>query len=56
MTPKEANLIAEINKINRVFKEDVSLAEIFNTESEELVDSNELTKTQSEPIGFRSGK
>jgi hypothetical protein len=56
MTAKEANLIAEKNKLNRIFKEDVSLAEIFNSESTDLVDANELSKSQSDPIGFKNIK
>lgn len=54
MTAKEANIIAEKNNLNITFKKDVSLAEIFNSESTDLVDANELTKSQSEPVGFRS--
>jgi len=54
LTPKEANLIAEKNNITKEFKKDVSLAEIFNSESTDLIEANELNKSNTEPIGFRA--
>jgi hypothetical protein len=53
LTPKEASLVAEKNNIIMEFKKDVSLAEIFNSESTDLVEANELNKSSIEPIGFK---
>jgi molybdopterin-guanine dinucleotide biosynthesis protein len=52
LKPKEATLIAEKNNIKRTFDKDVSLAEIFNSESTDLVEANDLNKGNVEPIGF----